>query len=119
MIIVMESVVVAVYNIPENFDTFSLREYFRFAIQNEYFECFHFKNRPENSLREILDSFETKVALINDSVRLAPPKDAEAPPKPSFDYDQHLGKPAAPKPALKPAYDMPTKAGFLKVNSNN
>lgn len=52
--------IAAVYNIPGEFDSFSLREFFD---HKDALELFHFKNRPESSLRQLVQKYFPNVTL--------------------------------------------------------
>lgn len=83
--------IVAIYNIPEDYDTFSLREFFHQLICKEAFELFHFKNRPEGNIRQILklacpdtNLFES---AIHNPVEIIPEMTTV-----TFDFNSILGK---------------------------
>jgi len=58
---------IGIYNIPKDFDSFSLREFFSKDINNkESFKLFHYKNRPEESFRRILKEKFSSAELTAD-----------------------------------------------------
>ncbi|KAK7075935.1 glycine rich nucleic binding domain [Halocaridina rubra] len=54
-----------VTNIPENFRTPDLRNFFSKAIEEEIFRCFHFRHRPHKNFTKLFEEWQTKKLSTN------------------------------------------------------
>lgn len=105
-----------IYNIPFTFDTFCLREYFSNFIEDDGFILFHYKNRPESSMREVLTKHLPDLELEHQCHKYGPPNLAEDIVEAPTTFDVKTGKWQCPTISANQEIKVCTKSVFLLVN---
>lgn len=84
-------IILALYNIPNEFDTFSLRQFFHKIVCSGAFHLFHFKNRPEINLSKILQTLCPSIKLYKE-ICLQSNEQPEICSTITFDFNSYLSK---------------------------